>query len=131
MVLRNNVMRDDGHPRRDVLSALNGDFPFGAKEDVDPRAKLDEPDPLALGDTITDLFGKNDAPDDDSSDLLEGDGSAVPLEGDDVVLVFYRRSLLTSRVKPPPAIFNRRDLPIDRCPVDVHIEDAQKNRNPV
>lgn len=112
--LRNNAMCDHSHPRRDVLSLPNGDFPFGAQEDIDPRAKLDQPDPLAHGDTITYFLRKNDAPDDDSSDLFKGDGSAVPLESDDIVLVFDGRSIHTRWVEPPPAILSRRDLTFDR-----------------
>jgi hypothetical protein len=53
------------------------------------------------------------------------------LESDDIVLVFDGRSIHTRWVEPPPAILSRRDLTFDRGPVDMHIEDAQKNRNPV
>src|SRR5271166_3888819 len=62
-------------------SCLDGDLPFGAEEDVDARAELDEAHSLALSNVVAGVFIEDDAARDQSRDLSEPHRRVSGLDG--------------------------------------------------
>src|SRR5208282_2071629 len=110
---------------------LHLDRPIAVKQNIHPRPKLDEPNPLAAGHLVSHFEIKNDASRDQASDLLEDYGPAVAFHSDDVLLVLLRRMRPHGVEKLAALIAHLANHARNRRAVHMDIEDAKKDADPV
>src|SRR6266446_1023309 len=115
----------------DAIAGLHLDCGFAIEQNIHARAKLDEPNPLAAGYPVSYFKIENDAARDHAGDLLEDYGTAFAFHGDDVLLVLLRRMRSHGVEELAAPIAHVADHSGNRRAVHVHIEDAQKNADPV
>src|ERR1035437_4670328 len=116
--------RDDARTGGHAHAGPHRDFPFGAEQDVDARAELDEAHSFAGGNAVAGLLVEDDAARDQSGDLFENHAGACALDGDDVLLVLGGTRLAAGDVKPPLVVLDGGDVAADRSAVDVNVENV-------
>src|SRR5208337_3283166 len=123
-----------GQERRSSLDAIAGlhlDGGIAIEQNINARAKLDEPNPLAAGHVVSHVTIENDTAGDEAGDLLEDYGTARAFHGDDVLLVLLRRIRSHSVEELAALIAHVADHAGNRRAVHVHIEDAEEDADPV
>src|SRR6202158_5119418 len=115
----------------DVIARLHLDRGIAIEQNIHARAKLDEANPLAAGYPVFHFKIENDTARDQAGDLLEYYGTVLAFNGDDVLLVLLRRMRSHGVVKLAAPIAHVADHACDRRAVHVHIEDAEKDADPV
>src|SRR6266852_8268519 len=115
----------------DAVAGLHLDGGIAIEQNIHARAKLDDPNPLAAGYPISYFKIENDTARDQAGDLLEDYGTAFAFHGDDVLLVLLRRMRCHGVEELATLVAHVADHAGNRRAVHVHIEDAEKNADPV
>src|ERR1700694_2245400 len=133
--LRHRQNGKDRGSSLDAITELHLDCGIAIEQNVHARPKLDKPNSLAAGYMVSHFEIENDTARDQACDLLEDHGTALAFNlafnGDDILLVLLRRIGLHGVEELAALIAHVADHASNRRAVHVHIEDAEKDADPV
>src|SRR5260370_41885215 len=129
--LRNRQKSKYRRSSLDAIAGLHCDGGIAIEYNRQARAKFHEPNPLAAGYPISYFKIENDTTRDQAGDLLEDYGTAFAFHGDDVLLVLLRRMRCHGVEELATLVAHVADHAGNRRAGHVHIEDAEKNADPV
>src|SRR5260370_32543217 len=129
--LRNRQKSKYRRSSLDAIAGLHLDGGMAIEYNIHARAKCDEPNPLAAGYPISYFKIENDTARDQAGDLLEDYGTAFAFHGDDVLLVLLRRMRCHGVEELATLVAHVADHAGNRRAVHVHIEDPEKNPDPL
>src|SRR5262245_29450388 len=111
----------------DPITDFDRDAGIGIKQHVSPRSKFDQAHALSSLKQVPGFGSKHNAPGQQARDLFEHDALSLTFYVHDVLLILLRAIRATRIEKLSALIMYVTDYACDRRPVDMYIENAQKN----